>query len=785
MTSFEKDEQTIQPNNHSSHSSHRNYSDETIHTDSDHDSDLELDSQSQPIGTDKLKGLLALSLIVLLVVSAVSFSIHSDLTIPEFQHTQQQQQNLLKVWLFNRFPVLSKLQHLIQSPTFVSIFLALFGSLILTDNFLSRLIMSQFSKNNNNVTGLSSSSSRRRFMNRQSGISQDTVNEVLSKGGLVGGLVNDGNTCFMNSVIQSLSSSATLAEYLKDDEVHSAENNTEFLFSKTFKKLLDRLNAKHHNKGRDYRTDPLLKTMTKTPNKSFLMGYNQEDAQEFFQSILHELEEDFKKVNNNNKPSPSPNTAIDIKQIPSHSNFGSDHLGQLGPIYIPASQIDPNLPDSESSYFQYKLITPLDGLSAERIGCVRCGEMGGIRYSVMSGLSLNLPPDNYSALRLRDLLSEWIKPEIIEGVDCNRCGLNSVVEFQRAEMAKMKEEGANEKLIEMFESRIQQVELELAKPTIDDDVFKKLSTKNMTTKTSKSKQILISRPPPLLSIHINRSVFDPHTYRVRKNNARVIFPVDLDLDKYVAGVDEVNMDGRLAFSKKTIEESDIEEEEDDDDEPVEDSGEESSSDDEHDAETTEGEPEFDADADSEEESEEDEELEEEGESPEGVVEEDATSEPEQEQETEHQPIAETKQQPPQQPPQYTNPQLEVRSGPLTYTLRSVIVHYGTHNYGHYIAYRKYRDVWWRISDEDVEIVSAEEVVSTQGVFMLFYELKSLVETIEDENKSKDEAAAEEEQEVEIGGENEDLIGQDEQAEEEEEEEEEQAVNATAFRLANL
>ena len=62
-----------------------------------------------------------------------------------------------------------------------------------------------------------------------------------------------------------------------------------------------------------------------------------------------------------------------------------------------------------------------------------------------------------------------------------------------------------------------------------------------------------------------------------------------------------------------------------------------------------------------------------------------------------------------------------QAGPLTYSLRSVIVHYGTHNYGHYIAFRKFRGCWWRISDETVYIVDEAEVLSTPGVFMLFYE----------------------------------------------------------------
>lgn len=71
-------------------------------------------------------------------------------------------------------------------------------------------------------------------------------------------------------------------------------------------------------------------------------------------------------------------------------------------------------------------MTPLDGITAERIGCLQCGENGGIRYSVFSGLSLNLPNENIgSTLKLSQLLSDWSKPEIIEGVECNRCALTA------------------------------------------------------------------------------------------------------------------------------------------------------------------------------------------------------------------------------------------------------------------------------------------------------------------------------------------------------------------------
>lgn len=70
-----------------------------------------------------------------------------------------------------------------------------------------------------------------------------------------------------------------------------------------------------------------------------------------------------------------------------------------------------------------------------------------------------------------------------------------------------------------------------------------------------------------------------------------------------------------------------------------------------------------------------------------------------------------------------------------YVLRAVITHYGRHENGHYICYRRSprssktdddKDVgssepWWRLSDEDVTEVDEDTVLAQGGVFMLFYE----------------------------------------------------------------
>lgn len=81
---------------------------------------------------------------------------------------------------------------------------------------------------------------------------------------------------------------------------------------------------------------------------------------------------------------------------------------------------------------------------------------------------------------------------------------------------------------------------------------------------------------------------------------------------------------------------------------------------------------------------------------------------------------------------------------LNYELRAVVTHSGSHGSGHYVCYRKAAyiepdtalidgdevdeepqgspsDEWWRLSDENVRLVSEQVVLQQGGVFMLFYE----------------------------------------------------------------
>lgn len=479
------------------------------------------------------------------------------------------------------------------------------------------------------------------------------------------GLGNWDNSCFQNSILQGLASLKHLPRYLGG--LNPAERSPQQDQSTTagsLRAFIAELNDSSNN-GKTLFTPGVLKNMS---------TIQQQDAQEYFSKLLDQIDKDIEK--GAKAACKVPGYETDPSKDDAAASQHSDDSGY---------QSLPTLSKAGSELMTIR--NPLEGLSAQRVACTACGHSEGLSMIPFNCLTLNFE-GGVPHYDLFGLLDNLVQLESIEGVECVKCTL---LHYQKGlqQMAKTLPAAA---------ARLKVIEEALEEDEFDDKIVKKLKIPdNKMVSSTKTKQVVIGRPPPSLVMHMNRSVFDPTTFRSYKNLAAVQFPLTLDLGPWCIGSAEgVLMSGE---ARKNSAGSQITEPSVDREQWV-----------------------LDAEA--------------------SMVAGDA------------------------HPSRI--------SGPL-YELRAVVTHYGRHENGHYVCYRKHPwrtsqdqtsskvegeadqpprlagdgskdnstldgatnaadaevelygededpgSQWWRLSDETVTKVREQDVLSQGGVFMLFYD----------------------------------------------------------------
>lgn len=454
-----------------------------------------------------------------------------------------------------------------------------------------------------------------------------------AKNHLPPGLGNWDNSCYQNSIIQGLASLLSLAEFLEHN-IRTLGDKGSFSTHQALRGVIERLNNADNHDQRLW-IPAELKSMS---------SWQQQDAQEYFSKVVGQVDHEVQQATKRRT-----------------RNLGLKMAGPVENIIGAEPHTDVDGADSSSPRLAERHLTrnPLEGLLAQRVGCMKCGWTEGL--SLIPFNCLTVPLGGQYEYDVRQCLDQYMHLEPIEGVECAKCTLlrakdqlenllNQIEEDMKLPNTpdSSKVSGA---LRTSAEERLRAVEEALEEDDFAEKTLSKkchIPSKNRVTST-KSRQAVIARTPKCLVIHINRSMFDENTGMLRKNYAAVRFPNVLDLNEWCLGtkssswgqmdIERWGTDPRESMLPEAGSASDV-------------------------------------------------------------------------------------------PGRF-------------FELRAVVTHYGRHENGHYICYRKYpSDVfpahvpdtvleadgekdkaerWFRLSDDDVQMVSEASVMSQGGAFMLFYE----------------------------------------------------------------
>ncbi|KAI0490608.1 hypothetical protein F4859DRAFT_458541 [Xylaria cf. heliscus] len=329
------------------------------------------------------------------------------------------------------------------------------------------------------------------------------------------GLGNYDNSCFQNSILQSLSSlkplPAYLASALEDAEALSDDRDSSSVA--TLRDLLSKLTDSQNN-GVTLWTPKRLKSLD---------TWQQQDAQEYYSKILDEIDKEVTKVAVSQSRSPGLEaTGIRDDTVESqHSDdSGYQSLSTLGK------------PTSEARTTK----NPLEGLIAQRVACVQCGYSVGLSMIPFNCITLNLGVDQ-GAHDLYERLDSYTTLESIQGVECAKCTLLKIQRLWNIVLARNREDGQTEEDLREPLARLRAVEEALEEDAFEEETLQNKCKipKQHRVSSTKTKQMVIGRPPSSLAIHINRSVFDENTGQMFKNLAAVRFPSTLDLGPWCLG----------------------------------------------------------------------------------------------------------------------------------------------------------------------------------------------------------------------------------------------------------
>ena len=246
----------------------------------------------------------------------------------------------------------------------------------------------------------------------------------------------------------------------------------------------------------------------------------QQDAQEFFSLLIDTLE------------SESARQWLIVNKTPGLETI----TNILNPLTPSDSQTTPSpgISVKTMSTLDTHIPSPFEGLSANRMGCLKCKYVENIRHEKFGPMVL--PLHHNMPTTLSECLHGEFEIEVLDNVDCQKCTL---LNYRASLVQTVNQMNGNDTPAcattrALYKQRLEAIEYALETGKIEEPgLFGGGEMKRFVQRSTKTKHHMIARPPSLLAFHIQRSSFHNYTGRALKNQAAVEFPLVLDMSRYV------------------------------------------------------------------------------------------------------------------------------------------------------------------------------------------------------------------------------------------------------------